>query len=119
LKEEVSSARSLGARFLPFDACRDLEKIKGQIIEACQGRKVYLSIDADVLDPRTAPGVCNPEPPGFGYSEFVDFLRLLEEIDLGGLDLVEVTPLYDTYTPILAAKLIFKALLFHAKGRKD
>jgi agmatinase len=116
-KGEVSSARSLRAQFLPIDACRNREKVKERIRETCRGKEVYLSIDADVLDPGTAPGVTNPEPPGFDYSELVDLLRLLEEMDLVGLDLVEVTPLYDPYTPILAAKLLFKALLFHGKGR--
>ena len=82
-----------------------------EILDAIKGREVYLSIDAYVIYPKEAPGVCNPEPLGFTFEEMVDILDFLKDVRMAGFDFTEVTPIYDNYTPILAAKLIFKALL--------
>lgn len=108
-KEELKDAKKLGLKFIDFKSCDD--KLHERITKIVKGKEVYLSLDMDVFDPKEARGVCNPEPPGISYSQFVDCLRFLRRVKLAGFDLVEVTPLYDTYTQILAAKLIFKVLL--------
>lgn len=71
-----------------------------------KGKKIYLTIDIDVIDPAYAPGTSTPEP--FGLTP----LQVIEIIDtfspqLIGCDLVEVCPPYDQgQTAVLAAKLI-------------
>lgn len=108
LREEVEDAENLGLRFIPYPSCK--EGLPEKIEEAVRDREVYLSLDMDVLDPREARGVCNPEPPGLSYEELLESLAFLRKTSLAGFDLTEVTPLYDSYTQILAAKLIFKVL---------
>jgi agmatinase len=114
LREEVRDAEKLGLRFIPYPSCK--EKLAEKIEAAVEGRELYLSLDMDVLDPKEARGVCNPEPPGLSYEELLDSLAFLRKANLTGFDLTEVTPLYDSYTQILAAKLIFKVL---AKAHED
>jgi agmatinase len=110
-KEEVKDAKKLGLNYIDYNDCKDIDTLKIKILDAVKGRDVYLSIDADVLDPKEAPGVCNPEPPGFTFEEMVGILDVLKDVKLAGMDITEVTPEYDSYTPILAAKLINKVLV--------
>lgn len=114
-KTEVADAKKLGLSYIDFNHCRDVKAVKTRILDVIKGREVYLSIDADVLDPKEAAGVCNPEPPGFTFEEMMRILDFLKHANMAGFDLTEVTPIYDSYTQILAAKLIFKVLMksFH------
>jgi agmatinase len=110
-REEVKDAKKLGLNYIDFASCRDIDNLKLKILDAIKGRDVYFSIDADVLDPKEAPGVCNPEPPGFTFEEMVDILDVLSDVRMVGFDITEVTPIYDSYTPIVAARLIYKVLV--------
>lgn len=115
-KEELKDASELGLKYLSFS-----EYEKGpngfvkKILKEIKEDKVYVSIDMDVLDPGVAGGVCNPEPPGFSYGQLVDLLGFIKKCKLVGMDITEVTPLYGSYTQVLAAKLIFKALVLNEK----
>ncbi|MEM2875829.1 MAG: agmatinase, partial [Candidatus Bathyarchaeia archaeon] len=76
---------------------RGLERV-GETIREFAGvhDKTYVSIDMDVLDPSIAPAVQNPEPGGLLLN---DLMMLLTGGCAGGvsaLDLVEVTPIYDS-----------------------
>jgi agmatinase len=104
-KEELKDAGEHGLEFISFEKCS-----ANAISEKIQDKNVYVSIDMDVLDPKEARGVCNPEPSGFYYSDFISIFEFLKKTNLVGLDIVEVCPSYDAYTPVLAAKLIFKIL---------
>jgi agmatinase len=110
-RRELQDARELGLRYLDFNHCRDVRALVKDITGIVGDRDLYLSIDADVLDPKEARGVCNPEPPGFSFDDLVRCLDVLKTAKLVGFDLTEVSPQYDSYTPVLAAKLIFKVLL--------
>ena len=69
-------------------------------------KKVYLTLDMDVIDPAFAPGTCTPEPFGLSPFEVVTCLEAFAP-QLCGFDLVEVCPAYDQgITSVLAAKLI-------------
>ena len=71
-----------------------------------KNKKIYLSLDIDVVDPAYAPGVSTPEPFGltpFDVVECIDFFSS----NLVGFDIVEVCPTYDMgETALLAAKLV-------------
>lgn len=96
-----------------FEKAKDLSiygDLKSFIIKAppLPERPVYLSIDMDVFDPSIAPGVGNPEPRGWTYHNFLDFLRVILHYDVVGFDISEVIPKYDPsgITGILAGNII-------------
>jgi agmatinase len=111
-KEELATAKGDGLRFI---STLEFTKNRGgalkKITDITKGKNVYLSIDLDVFDPTEARGVCNPEPGGMGYRDIIDSLSFLRGCKLTGMDICELAPAYDAYSPILAAKLIFKALV--------
>ena len=78
--------------------------------------EVYLSIDMDVLDPAYAPGVSNPEPCGLSPTMVREIVEEICSTKLGGLDVVEVNPLFDFgQTSCYAAYFIYTALARNAK----
>lgn len=80
-----------------------------------QGRKVYVTIDIDVLDPAFAPGTGTAEAGGISSTELLEAIQLIAESDIQviGADLVEVAPVYDhsEKTAIAASKFIREILL--------
>jgi len=78
--------------------------------------EIYLSIDMDVLDPAYAPGVSNPEPCGLSPPMVREIVEEVCSTRLGGLDVVEVNPLFDLgQTSCYAAYLIYTALARSAR----
>ncbi|MGC8658668.1 MAG: agmatinase [Desulfomonilaceae bacterium] len=77
------------------------------------GRSVYLSLDLDVLDPSCFPGVGNPEAGGWSYERMGRFIRFLNNVNIIGLDVVELIPGIDKseLSSITAAKIIRSLLL--------
>jgi agmatinase len=67
------------------------------IAEALDGADaIYLSIDIDVLDPGNAPGTGTPEPGGLLTRELLRAIRrVVSEVELAAMDIVEVSPPYD------------------------
>ena len=115
-KGEAEDAAELGLTYIPYPECG--KNLSRKIKDRVRGKNVYLSLDMDVLDPAEAKGVGNPEPPGLSYRELLSSLEFLHETSLVGFDVTEVTPIYDSYTPVLAAKVIFKVLLKTEKIKK-
>jgi agmatinase len=68
---------------------------------------MYTSFDLDVLDPAYAPGVGNPEAAGMTSRELFDLIYSLENINVTGVDIVELNPQYDNgATASIAAKIM-------------
>lgn len=110
-KEELNDANKMGLDYISYsDFEENSNAVLRRIKDKIEGKDVYLSLDMDAIDPKEAPGVCNPEPSGFSYSDIVQISRLLRNSNLIGVDLTEVTPIYDNYTPVLASKILFKIL---------
>jgi len=65
----------------------DLEQIKH--------KKIFLTIDVDVLDPAFMPGTGTPEPDGLMYRELAEWIKYLKDFDIVGTDIVELAPDYD------------------------
>jgi len=87
------------------------KKIDG-ILSKLKGRKVYLTLDFDVLSPEIASGVSNPEPNGLNVDELESiFNSLIQKSSVIAMDVVEVNPLYDkTSTTITAAKFVLDTI---------
>ena len=66
----------------------------------------------DFLDPSIMPAVGTPEPGGFLWYETLGFLKkVIENKNIVGLDLAELTPLPGIIAPdFLAAKLLYKII---------
>jgi agmatinase len=82
---------------------------------------VYLSIDIDVLDPSAAPGTGTPEPGGLTSRELLRAIRtIVSEVDLVGMDIVEVCPAYDPaeITARVANRCVLEALSALAVKRR-
>lgn len=72
----------------------------------------YLSFDIDCLDPAFAPGTGTPEIGGLASWQAQAILRALSEINLVGMDVVEVAPAYDLaeITSLAAATMVWEYL---------
>lgn len=107
------------ARNLPVFWARDIVGANNdgwiEQIAARLGRRVYVSLDVDVLDPGIMPGTGTPEPGGLTYRAIT---RLLREIcrcrTVVAADLVETAPIPGTVvSEYTAACLTAKLLAYH------
>ncbi len=121
-KEEFDYAKKVGIQYFTVQQIREdglektLTKIE-KILDEC--KKIYLTIDMDVLDPAFAPAVQNPEPDGLFGHTFFDILSKVCEYPVVAFDLVEVAPHYDQgITAIQAAKTIYEVLCYLERARK-
>lgn len=75
---------------------------------------VYITVDADVLDPGVMPGVGTPEPGGLSYYQVLEIIKTLAgRGPVAGLDLVEVAPIPgQRVSEFTAARLVYKALSY-------
>jgi agmatinase len=77
----------------------------------CEG--VFVSVDIDVTDPGSAPGTGTPEPGGFSARVLLDTIRRIAiELPVLGMDVVEVSPPYDSadITAALANRVVLEML---------
>ncbi len=88
--------------------------IADAIAEALDGPDcIYLSVDIDVVDPGMAPGTGTPEPGGMLARELLRAVRqIVGQVDLVGMDVVEVSPPYDSaeITALLAHRVVLEAI---------
>lgn len=103
--------------FTSFEVNENKDKMNAFLKNFCDS-PVYLSIDFDGFDPSFAPGVGTPEPFGLNPMIIMDILNAVGS-RLVGLDLTEITPLYDNgNTSMLAARMIQEVVSFMEKKRK-
>lgn len=78
---------------------------------------VYVSIDIDTIDPSMSPGTGTPEIGGLTTREMKKILHALDGLKVVGVDIVEVSPSYDSseLTEITAANLAWEMLTVMAK----
>ena len=109
--QEVSFAKQ-HTHFYPFHVLEPLRRIAASL----DNRPVYVSMDIDVVDPAFAPGTGTPEPGGATSAEILAALEPLAGLNVVGMDLVEVSPVYDTagITAMLAAKIVREIILAFA-----
>ena len=83
-------------------------------------RKAYLTFDIDCLDPAFAPGTGTPVAGGLSSAEALTIVRALGQLELVGMDIVEVAPAYDhaEITAIAAATLGHDMLCLLAQKKR-
>lgn len=92
-KEEFDFARKHGHTYMePFKI-----DTAGSVLENLSGKKVYITIDLDVLDPGIMPGTGTPEAGGITYQQLERFFLLLHDanVNIVGADIVELSPGHD------------------------
>jgi agmatinase len=92
-----------------------------KIHEIVGNRPCYIPLDVDFLDPSVAAGTGTPVCGGFDTITAIRLLAGLEGVNLGGADVVEVSPPYDHAEIIdLAGATIATELLgLMASGKPD
>ena len=85
-----------------------------EIIEKLKGKPVYFTLDLDVLDPSEFPGTGTPESGGVTFVELHNAIRKLSVLNIVGLDMNELSPIYDQsgQSTALACRLLREILLF-------
>jgi agmatinase len=103
---------------------RDLgiREVVRRAIEAVGPGPTYLTVDVDVLDPAFVPGTGTPEPGGMTAVDLLLAVRTVAaELDLIGLDVVEVLPSRigtDDASALIADRVLREALTGIALRRR-
>ncbi|MDR2940864.1 MAG: agmatinase [Clostridiales bacterium] len=85
----------------------------GNCIDALRGKPVYFTIDLDILDPSVFPGTGTPEAGGVSFLDLLDAVIKTECLNIVGLDVNELCPVYDQsgVSTATACKIIRELLL--------
>lgn len=97
------------------------EQMAAQIKATVGDMPVYLTFDIDCLDPAFAPGTGTPVCGGMTTDKVLKLLRLLTDINLVGMDVVEVAPAYDhaELTSLAGATIALELLHLWTLKHKD
>ncbi len=75
---------------------------------------LYISVDVDAVDPAHAPGTGSPEPGGLTSAQVLRAVRrMASEVGMVAMDVVEVSPPYDSgnnITALFAHRCVLEAL---------
>ncbi|MFN2167969.1 MAG: agmatinase [Anaerolineae bacterium] len=71
------------------------EAVAEEVRRIVGDNKVYLTFDIDCLDPSYAPGTGTPVCGGLSTHQALEIVRGLSGVNLVGMDVVEVAPVYD------------------------
>jgi len=76
-------------------------------------RPIYLTMDLDVLDPSVFPGTGTPEAGGVSFLELLSAILKVAKHRVVGLDLLELSPIYDQSgaSTAVALKVLRESLL--------
>ena len=110
---EVAAARAWGSNLFTARQIH-ADGIEQVLATIPADRAVYITIDADGLDPTVMPGVMGPSPGGLTFDQVARLLHALgARHRVVGMDLVEVAPSYDfanRLTCITAGRLVINLL---------
>ena len=90
----------------------DPRDVLKQIAAIVSGRKVYLTIDVDGLDPAVVPATGTPEPDGLGFRQAWEIIRTVTtRAEVVAVDCVELSPRPGLHTSEFSvAKLLYMTL---------
>ena len=106
--EEVEAAYAYGAHLISSYELHDVG-MKAILDRIPNGRRYYLTVDMDGMDPSIAPAVNAPAPGGVTFVQARELIHgLVRKGRVVGMDIVEITPKHDVnqITCITAGRLI-------------
>ncbi|HYA23007.1 MAG TPA: agmatinase [Terriglobales bacterium] len=119
--DEENWVAEQGVRVIRIEEVEELgcEGVLSEIHRVVGQSSTYLSFDIDSIDPAFCPGTGTPEFGGLLPREVNSLLRGLNNINLVGADIVEVSPPFDPGggTAFVAANLAFEILNLLATAR--
>ena len=120
-KDGLDYVRNKGVEIITGPQLHDigLREAIGIIRRRIEGQPVYVSFDIDFLDAAYAPGTGTPEIGGFTTHQALQLMAgSCLDMDLQGMDLVEVMPAQDNagITALAGASLMHIFLALTAKG---
>ena len=82
-------------------------------LDVLKDKKIFVTVDLDVLDPSVMPGTGTPESGGMQFNELIGGLEYLKNFDIIGADVVELAPDYDAsgVSTAVATKVIRELLM--------
>lgn len=100
----------------PFVHKNGVDKVIAETRKVLADHPVYLSFDIDCLDPSYAPGTGTPVCGGLTTHQAIAILRGLLGINIIGMDIVEVAPIYDVgeITALAGATLAMEMINLYA-----
>ncbi len=105
---------NMGVKIITADDAYHLgvDAIIHQIKQRVADNKCYITVDIDCLDPAFAPGTGTPVAGGLTSRELLMIIRGLTNMNIIGMDCVEVAPSYDIseITAIAAAHVMHDVL---------
>lgn len=92
------------------------QQIISKVKKVVGTKPTYLTVDIDCLDPAYAPGTGTPVIGGLNTSKLTALIRGLENLNIIGMDIVEVSPAYDHsgITSLAAATIALEMLYMQA-----
>ena len=84
-----------------------------QGLDSLLDKKVFVTVDLDVLDPSVMSGTGTPESGGMTFNELMGWFEYLKNFRIIGADVVELAPDYDTSgcSTAVATKVIRELLM--------
>ena len=100
----------------PYVHTQGVEKVIAAIKKILGDNPVYLTFDIDCLDPSYAPGTGTPVCGGLTTAQAIAILRGMLGINVVGMDIVEVAPIYDVgeITSLAGATLAMEMVNLYA-----
>lgn len=82
-------------------------------LDCLKDKKIFVTVDLDVLDTSIMPGTGTPEAGGFTFQELIGWFKYLKDFDIIGADVVELAPDYDAsgVSTAVATKVIRELLM--------
>ncbi|MFP1528420.1 agmatinase [Escherichia coli] len=111
--------------FTVLDACqvndRSVDDVIAQVKQIVGDMPVYLTFDIDCLDPAFAPGTGTPVIGGLTSDRAIKLVRGLKDLNIVGMDVMEVAPAYDQseITALAAATLALEMLYIQAAKKGE
>lgn len=111
---EFTRAQSNRVRVWYADEIHEGPTWRRELCDSLRGRKVFLTIDVDGLDPAVISATGTPEPDGLTWREVLDILHTVTQCaEIVGMDCVELAPHDGQHAAdYTAAKLVYKAISY-------
>jgi len=90
-----------------------------ETIDRLKGKPVYFTLDLDVLDPSIFPGTGTPEAGGVTFNELLGAVMKLSQLNIVGLDINELSPVYDHsgVSTAVACKLLRELIMIVSQNK--